>query len=123
MQDDDFFWEGVKEGRLLFQCCAECGTLRHPPGPMCPGCQSLKWEPRAASGRARVFAWLLSRHPTRPDENPRIVALLELEEGIRFVSNLQEVELGDIYQGMPVEVFYQEIGGTVLPQFRPAQGA
>ena len=123
MQDDDFFWDGVNDGKLLFQCCAECGTLRNPPGPMCPNCQSLRWEPRAATGRAKVFSWLLSKHPTRPDENPRIVALLELEEGIRFVSNLQDIALDDIHPGLAVEVFYQEIDGKTLPQFRPAQGA
>jgi uncharacterized OB-fold protein len=124
MQDDDFFWDGVNDGRLLFQRCADCSTLRHPPGPMCPNCQSLRWEPQAASGRAKVFAWLLSRHPNnKSDAAPRIVSLLELEEGIRFVSNLQDIELADIYQGMPVEVFYQDIDGKMLPQFRPAKGA
>ncbi len=119
MRDDDFFWEGVKEGKLLFQKCSDCGALRHPPGPMCPNCQSLKWAPHAASGKATVYCWVISKHPTQPDANPRIVALLELEEGIRFVSNLQGLEGADVHVDMPVELFFQDVNGIVLPQFRP----
>jgi uncharacterized OB-fold protein len=123
MRDQDFFWEGVKQGKLLFQKCAECGTLRQPPGPMCPHCQSLKWEPLEAAGRGTVAAWIISKHPSQPDDNPRIVALIELAEGLRMISNLQEIAEPEIRLDMPVEVFFAEINGAVLPQFRPALGA
>jgi uncharacterized protein len=121
MHDDDFFWEGVKQGELLFQQCEDCGNLRQPPGPMCPQCQSLHWQPYAASGRGAVFAWIESRHPSELDEHPRIVALIELEEGIRFVSNLRDIALAQVREGMPVEVFFDTVKGTLLPQFRPAR--
>lgn len=120
MRDDDFFWEGARERRLLIQKCGQCGQIRHPPGPMCGRCQSVSVDIVECSGRARVMGWLVSRHPTRPDDHPRIVARLELEEGVPFVSNLQGIALKDIRAGMPVEVFFQDIDGKVLPQFRPA---
>ena len=86
---------------------------------MCAHCQSVAVDIVQCSGRAKVMGWLVSRHPTRPDDNPRIVVRLELEEGVALVSNLQGVALADIREGLPVEVFFEEVDGKVLPQFRP----
>ena len=115
--DDDnrFFWQGVQEGRLLLQRCSGCGELRHPPGPMCPSCLSLDWEAEEASGRGTVYSWVLSHHPTEP----RIVVLVDLEEGVRLVANLQGVAPSDVVNDLPVEVFFAPVDGVVLPQFRP----
>jgi uncharacterized OB-fold protein len=89
---------------------------------MCPHCQSLKWEAHESRGRGTVSAWIVSKHPTRPDEHPRLVALIDLDDGVRMISNLQDVD-GDVALGTPVELFFAEVDGTTLPQFRPAQGA
>jgi uncharacterized OB-fold protein len=120
MRDQDLFWSGVEAGKLLFQKCQDCGTVRHPPGPMCPRCQSLNSAPHEARGQGTVCAWIISKHPTKPDENARIVALIELEDGLRMVSNLQKVDHADVTLGMPVELFFAEVNGAVLPQFRPS---
>ena len=122
MRDDEFFWEGVQNHQLLFQQCSDCGALRHPSGPMCPLCQSLHWRAKPASGQGTVCAWLESKHPTELDAHPRIVALIQLPEGVRLVSNLRGIALADVRDGMPVEVFFDEINGQMLHQFRPAQG-
>ena len=119
-RDDADFWEGAKEGRLLLRRCARCGAFSHPPVPMCGDCHSLEWTTQPASGRGTVYTWLVSKHPSKPDAHPRIVALVDLAEGVRIVSNLRDVETGDVRDGMPVTVFFDEIGGHVLPQFRPA---
>ena len=123
MRDQDLFWSGVDEGKLLFQKCQDCGKVRHPPGPMCPHCQSLNTVPYEARGRGTVCAWIVSKHPTKPDENPRIVALIELEDGVRMVSNLQKLDNTEVALGMPVELFFAQVGGAVLPQFRPSASA
>ncbi|HEY3697797.1 MAG TPA: OB-fold domain-containing protein [Spongiibacteraceae bacterium] len=117
MRDQDFFWEGVKNQQLLIQQCSDCDTLRQPPGPMCPNCQSLRWQPKQSSGRGKVYSWIVSKHPSMPDSDARIVALIDLEEGVRMVSNLRDVELAAIYEAMPVELFFDADYG--LPQFRP----
>jgi hypothetical protein len=44
-----------------------------------------------------------------------------MEDGVRLVSNLQGIDAADIRPGLPVEVFFQQVGEHVLPQFRPAQ--
>jgi uncharacterized OB-fold protein len=118
--DDAYFWDGVAQGKLLLQSCVDCGALRHPPGPMCPRCRSLRWETREASGEATVYTWIVSHHPTEADAQPRIAAVVELAEGVRFVTNLVDVDPARVRNDMAVELIFVDYDGTVLPQFRPA---
>jgi uncharacterized protein len=122
-QDDAFFWEGVREGRLLLRSCAKCGWMTHPPLPMCAQCGSTEWETLPASGRGVVHSWIVSRHPGDPNSAFRLVALVELEEGVRMVSNLVGVEVSEVINDMPVEACFVDFGGVMLPQFRPRPGS
>jgi uncharacterized OB-fold protein len=117
--DDTFFWDAVADGRLVFQRCASCGTLRHPPAPMCGACHSAEWDTQESSGHGYVYTWIVSHHPTRPDTEPRIVVLIELDEGIRFVANLLGIDAGDVRNGMEVALSIETVDDVVLPQFRP----
>jgi len=119
-RDDRYFWDGVAEDRLMIRRCAACSRLQHPPTPMCPRCGSVDWEAEEASGNGFVYSWIVSRHPTEPDDEPRIVALVQLDEGPRLVSNLQDVEPQRVSNGMRVEVTFKELDGVKLAQFRPA---
>ena len=123
MRDQDFFWDGVKDGLILVQQCNACGSLRQPPGPMCPACQSLTWHPKTMSGRGSVYAFIVSKHPTRPDDDPRLVVLVELEEGVRMVSNLLDVDVRDVRVVTPVQAIFRDVGGTTLPLFKVANGS
>ena len=125
-RDSAFFWDGLREGKLLGQSCGGCGKLRHPPRPVCPDCGSLEWEAIPLSGRGRVHAWIKPVHPPLPMfEEGYLVALIELEEGIRILSNLCDVAPEDIENDMPVEVFYITLneGDACLHQFRPSPEA
>jgi len=124
-RDSAFFWEGCKRGVLLGQRCAECGELRHPPRPMCPACQSLERETIELSGRATLHSWARPVHPLLPMFEPGyLIALIDLEEGLRLLSNLCDVEPEDITIGMPLEVFFVETADDgVVHQFRPRGGA
>ena len=82
-----FFWSGLQRGVVLLATCRHCGLIQHPPSPMCPRCGSLEWDARQASGRGTVLSWIVSHHPTQPDDEPRVVVLVELEEGARVVGN------------------------------------
>jgi uncharacterized OB-fold protein len=121
-RDTEFFWNGLREHKLLLQRCEGCGTVRHPPRPMCPRCNSLEWDTVEASGRGTVYSHIVPRHPRFPFmEEPFVVALVELDEGVRLVSNLCDVDPASITPGLDVEVFFAEFDGDlVLHQFRPA---
>jgi uncharacterized OB-fold protein len=87
---------------------------------MCPICQSLSWDRRAASGRAVLKSWLVSIRPEQSGEPKRIVIVAELAEGVAFVSNLIGASLDTLYEGMPLALFCKDRDGTALPLFRPA---
>lgn len=122
--DAAFFWEGAKRGQLLALRCLGCGELQHPPRPMCPRCHSVQQEPTPLSGRGKVSSWIMPRHPPPVGfARPPVVVLVELEEGIRLVSNLVDTVDGHVALGMEVEVrFEPTVGGFAVPVFRPRNG-
>jgi uncharacterized OB-fold protein len=123
--DTQFFWDGAKEHRLLIQRCGGCGTLRHPPRPMCPSCHSLEWDILEATGCGTVYSFVVPRHPPLPCfDDGYIVALVELEEGTRLVTNLVNVAPEAVSIGMPVAACFEEFdGGLVLPLFTSVEGS
>jgi uncharacterized OB-fold protein len=123
--DNAFFFKGAKEAKLLLQRCASCGELRHPPGPMCPDCRSVEWDTVEAGGRGTVYSFVTNHHPQVPSfDYPLDVALIELEEGVRLVSNVIDIEPGEVRIGMPVEVTFVAFDDDLtLPQFRPVGSA
>jgi uncharacterized OB-fold protein len=119
-RDGAFFWEGFNQHRLLVRQCGSCDRLHHPPGPMCPACNSLEWRALECSGRGTIHSFVVVHQPQmRGFEYPLPVALIELEEGVRMVANLQGVPPEQVRIGMPVEVDYVEVEKDfVLPVFR-----
>jgi uncharacterized OB-fold protein len=118
------YWEGAREGELRLQHCRSCGHVWHPPTPICPHCQAKDYEWRAASGRGEVYSFTVVHHAAHiavAKSVPYLVALIELEEGPRVVSNLPGCDPDKVEIGMPVSLTFQEIApGHVLPQFEPA---
>lgn len=119
--DTRFFWDGAREGKLLIQRCKSCGTLRHPPGPVCPSCHSFEWDTLQASGRGTVYSFVVMHYPEVPPfDHPNPIGLIELEEGTRLVAQLVGVKPGEVQIGQRVQVEFNTFDGDlVLPQFRP----
>lgn len=96
-RDNAYFFEGTRAGELRIQKCNQCGVLRHPPGPACPDCGALDRGHVVASGEGTVFSYLVHHAPQVPGkELPLVVALLDLDEGVRMVAEMTgPVEIGD----------------------------
>lgn len=120
-EDSAAFWDAADESRLVAQRCALCGRLRHPPRPMCPECRSLDVEVVELAGRGVVYSYALLHHPQHPAfEYPVLAALIDLDEGIRIVSNVVGVEPDQIRIGDRVQVeFVTTDGDHHVPVFRP----
>ncbi len=123
------FWEGGRDGKLVFLRCQDCGYYLHPPTPICPidGSKNLAAEP--VSGRATVASFTVNHQRWLPrPEPPYVIGLVELpeQEGLRLTTNLVDCEADDVKIGMEVEVVFAHRpdpeGDVWLPLFRPVGG-
>jgi len=119
-RDSQFFWDGTNAKELRIQKCGACGALRHPPGPSCPKCGAFDRQHVVASGLGTVFSFVIHRHPPVPDkELPIVLALVDLDEGVRMVGEVPGIE--DLAIGDRVQVDWQVIDDELtLPIWRRA---
>ena len=124
------FWDGTARGELLIQTCGACGVKRMPPRPMCSACRSIDVAWTKASGRGRVWSFVVPHPPLLPayaEVAPYNVILVELEDepSIRFVGNLvasadgplNGVDPASIRIGEPVRVVFTQIEDVALPRW------
>ncbi|HTQ89677.1 MAG TPA: OB-fold domain-containing protein [Streptosporangiaceae bacterium] len=123
--DTAFFWAGTAAGELRIQRCSGCGTLRHPPGPMCPACgQPGDGGYVVAAGTGEVFSYVVHHHPPVPGKTlPMVVALVQLPEGVRMVGEMPGTRPDLVRIGLPVRVAFARLDDDLtLPAWRPAEG-
>lgn len=120
-EDSQFFWDAAAQRRLVAQRCQGCGRLHHPPRPVCPACHSLSSEVVELSGAGTVYSYAVLHHPQNPQFTyPLVAVLVDLDEGVRVLSNLVGVEPADVRIGMPVRVaFAPAADGREVPVFEP----
>jgi uncharacterized OB-fold protein len=121
-RDSAFFWDGTAAGELRVPQCNACGALRFPPGPACPECGAFDRGHVVASGRGTVFSYVVHRHPPVPGKAlPIVIALIDLEEGVRMVGEVVGVADDEIAIGMPLTVDYRRVDDDLtLPFWRRA---
>jgi hypothetical protein len=114
------FWEAARRRELVVQRCG-CGQYRHYPQPLCPRCHSGGWTWAPVSGRGVVYTFTVTHrafHPAWADRVPYAVATVEIEQGIRMVSDLPPEDTAEVRIGMPAEVFFDDTEPVTLPRFR-----
>ncbi len=118
------FWDATKDKQLLLQWCKPCNAVVHYPRVACPSCLGEDLEWRAASGSGEVYAYCVMRNPANPamaDRVPYVVALVDLEEGARMMTNIVGCTPEDVSVGMPVRVAWEDLPDErALPVFEPA---
>jgi uncharacterized protein len=118
------FWEATREERLVLQWCIDCDQPIFFPRDRCPGCigSALEWRP--ATGRGTVYAVTVEQRPeisSVASAEPFAVALVELEEGARMMTNVVGCPPADVTVGMAVTVTWEPLSdGRHLPLFEPA---
>ena len=121
------FWEGAKQNKLLIQHCPDCGAHQFYPQANCRKCLSDHLDWVESKGTGSVYSYTIVHRPPgsafEPDV-PYTVALVDLSEGCRMLSNVVDVNPQDVRVGMSVEVVFEEITPEIsLPKFRPIQGS
>jgi uncharacterized OB-fold protein len=121
-RDNAFFWEGVEAGELRIQMCNGCGHIAHPPQPLCASCGSSDQGWVVSSGRGVIYSHVTHHYPPLPGvERPHTVLLIELEEGVRIVSEWAAGSAQEPVIGTAVQVAFTKVpGGALRPTFTPA---
>jgi uncharacterized OB-fold protein/acyl dehydratase len=121
--DTAFFWEGTARHELRIQRCGGCGTLRHPPGPMCPVCGFARPEYDVAAGTGEIYSYVVHHHPPVPGRRlPIVIVLVQLTEGVRMVGELLGTDPERVRIGLPVRVTFVEVDGELtLPAWQEDQ--
>ena len=108
------------------QRCDDCGLRPFPPRAHCPECggRVLTW--RAVSGRGSVYSFTIARRPPHPvfaGHDALVIAIIELEEGARMISNVGRCAPASVRIGRPVCVAFEPIDDSdvVLPVFQPSE--
>lgn len=118
------FWAGARDHKLLMQKCASCGKFWFPPGTICPRCGAAEFTWDQTSGRGRVFTFVTYQrlyNKAWDGEVPYVVAIVELEEGPRMLTNITGIDAADVVCDMAVQVVFDDVTPEVtLPKFTPA---
>ena len=121
--DDRCFWEGCRKHELRFQKCTTCGLVRWPASVLCPNCHSTSTRWIMATGKGTVYTFAVHHrtyHPAFQNEVPYVTAVIKLEEGPHFLSNIIECKTNAVHCDMPVEVSWEDINEEFsLPKFKP----
>ncbi|MEX2618242.1 MAG: Zn-ribbon domain-containing OB-fold protein [Alphaproteobacteria bacterium] len=116
------YWDGAKAGELRLQRCGGCGHVYFPARPFCPACSSRDVAWFTASGRGTLFSYVINHRAPKGFEAPYIIAVVQLEEGPRMMSNLVDCPQTPeaLTLDMPLEVtFVTATDDISIPQFRP----
>ena len=118
------FYDWCKQRELRFQRCTKCGTWRHVPREICPECGSSDWEWAKSCGRGKVFTWTVAARPMHPAfvaDIPYAPVVIQMEEGVRLLSQVIDCPPEELEMDMPVEVVFDDVTPEVtLPKFRRA---
>lgn len=119
------YWDGAAAGELRIQRCTSCTEYYFYPRPFCPRCGSTDVEWRVTSGRAILVSYVINHRPVPPSDEPLIIALVQLEEGPRMMTNIVGVDPlpENLPLDLPLRVTFEQRGDHAIPMFTPAEVA
>ncbi|MGW0816955.1 Zn-ribbon domain-containing OB-fold protein [Streptomyces viridiviolaceus] len=119
------FWAAASRGEVLLQRCNACGHHQHYPRALCSRCWQTELDWVSSSGRGRVWTYTVVHRPGHPawaDDVPYVLAIVELSEGPRLLTNLVEIQPEDVTTDMQVQARFTSHEPTSLIHFEPAAG-
>ena len=126
-RDNGPYWQAAKHHELRLPKCNHCGSWVYPIAPLCQECWSddLVWT--QLGGHGVVSSWVVYHRAFDPSfeaDLPYMVVQVDLDEGVRLMSNLIDVQRGDVYAGMPVRVEFEDVTPDIaLVKFRDARAS
>jgi enoyl-CoA hydratase/carnithine racemase/uncharacterized OB-fold protein len=118
------FWKATKQHKFLIQHCSDCGSHIFFPKKVCPECWSENMDWIEAGGKAEVYTFTVMLDMVEPKfmaDLPYVLAMVDLDEGIRMTTRIVNCKPEDVFIGMKVELAFQDVSPECsLPVFQPA---
>jgi enoyl-CoA hydratase/carnithine racemase/uncharacterized OB-fold protein len=118
------FWKATKQGKLLVQHCSDCNCNIFFPKKVCPECWSKKLTWIESTGKANVYTYTVMMDMVEPKfmaDLPYVIAMVDLDEGIRMTTRIVNCKPEDVFIGMHLQVVFQDVSADcALPMFQPA---
>ena len=117
------FWAATLRGVVLLQRCATCGTVVYYPRFLCPACHSTELVDIESSGRGTIYSYTVTSKGILEyqDAGEYVLAMVELDEGPKMLTNIVDCDPAGLAIGQRVEVvFHRTDGDAALPRFRPS---
>ena len=118
------YWSALKENRLILKHCRDCGRHHFYPRALCPHCHSDALEWSDARGTGSIYSFTVARRPAGPAfkaDAPYVVAVIDLDEGARMMTNIVTDNDDAVRIGQRVAVQFDAVTDEVtLPKFRLA---
>lgn len=125
--EDRSAYHALRDGRLTYQRCRACGRAWLPERSECPDCLGNVVDRLNASGAARLISWIVYHRAPAPafaERVPYTVAIVELAEGPRLISNIIEIEDPEaLVIDQALRLVVREQFGATVPLFTPTRGA
>lgn len=121
--ETEVYWQGCRKHELLLQRCTQCNKFQFYPRIICANCTSENLEWVKATGRGRVLTFTIVRRAVSEAyaaDVPYVVALIQLDEGPKMMSNVVQCDPETLVVGSPVQVVFEDWSDEIsVPQFRP----
>ncbi|MBI5720722.1 MAG: Zn-ribbon domain-containing OB-fold protein [Burkholderiales bacterium] len=118
------YWAALRERRLILKHCRDCGRHHFYPRALCPHCHSDALEWSDARGTGSIYSYTVARRPAGPAfkaDAPYVVAVVELDEGARMMTNIVTDDVESVRIGQRVAVAYEAVTDEItLPKFKAA---
>lgn len=118
------FWAAARDHRLVLQHCPRCDRLQHFPRPWCTACLHDELDFVPASGLGVVYSFTVVRRNPNPAfaaRVPYVLALVDLDEGVRVMSSVVGCDPGSVHVGQRVEVCFEDVDDAhTIPLFTPS---
>jgi len=114
------WWQAAAEHRLVVQVCDVCDRPRHPPAPICPRCRSTASHFVDHPPTGTIYTFTVVHQPFVPGMPvPCVIAVVELGQGIRLVTDVVDADPAEVRIGGPVELVWEDMGPDLaLPRAR-----
>jgi uncharacterized protein len=119
------FWEALQRHELYIQKCRDCGDLRYHPRSLCTNCLSSRTEWVRSKGAGKIYTFTVTNQNQAAgfrESLPYVMAWVDLDEGVKMLTNIVDCPPQEVKIGMPVEAVFEDVTPEVtLVKFRPAR--